>query len=291
MRDLVTRHHSHLQPEMSPELMSWPISPSDPGYSSPQEYASPAESDALQTPSFERYQAKKLESGSHIRSHSHEEEDDRSFGPEFLKLPQLFLQASPTSTHKDDGTFPPFPVITAPGYGSHIDVDPFAAEFSHQFSHLDEPQYESSPIHAVPSNLDARPLRSTNEPETLPHNLDAGVHSSHFPVGHRLNPHFVRHYQLEDELGSGGYGFVMTALHRSKGCEVAVKFIIKSKVPDHAWMEDETIGRLPTEVMLLSFIDHENIVKCLDLFEDSLYFYLVCLCFSSFRLCSRIRAC
>jgi PAS domain-containing serine/threonine kinase len=90
-----------------------------------------------------------------------------------------------------------------------------------------------------------------------------------------LNPEFVRTYLLGDELGSGGYGFVMTARHRTEGHEVAVKFIIKEKVPDHAWMENDAIGRLPTEVILLSFIDHENIVKCLDLFEDSLYFYLV----------------
>jgi hypothetical protein len=40
-------------------------------------------------------------------------------------------------------------------------------------------------------------------------------------------------------------------------------------------MEDEVVGRLPTEVVLLSYINHESIVKCLDLFEDELYFYLV----------------
>jgi len=67
----------------------------------------------------------------------------------------------------------------------------------------------------------------------------------------------------------------MTAYHRFEGHEVAVKFIIKDKVPEHAWMEDEVIGRLPTEVVLLSYINHESIVKCLDLFEDELYFYLV----------------
>ena len=67
----------------------------------------------------------------------------------------------------------------------------------------------------------------------------------------------------------------MTARHRADGNEVAVKFIIKSKVPEDAWMEHEELGRLPTEIMLLSFLDHENIVKCLDVFEDDLYFYLV----------------
>ncbi|KAF8893360.1 kinase-like protein [Infundibulicybe gibba] len=92
----------------------------------------------------------------------------------------------------------------------------------------------------------------------MPFNTRACLHSPRFAVGHRLNMHFVRAYKLNEELGS-----------------VAVKFIIKDKVPEHAWMEDEALGRLPTEVMLLSFIDHENIVKCLDLFEDDLYFYLV----------------
>ena len=79
----------------------------------------------------------------------------------------------------------------------------------------------------------------------------------------------------EDELGAGGYGFVMTARHRIEGHEVAVKFIIKEKVPAHAWWDDDMLGRVPTEVMIMSLVEHENIVRCLDLFEDNLYFYLV----------------
>ncbi|PFH51477.1 hypothetical protein AMATHDRAFT_175049 [Amanita thiersii Skay4041] len=67
----------------------------------------------------------------------------------------------------------------------------------------------------------------------------------------------------------------MAAYHRMSGCEVAVKFIIKSKVPEHAWTEDEIFGRLPVEVIILRNIEHENIVKFIDLFEDSLYLYLV----------------
>lgn len=118
-------------------------------------------------------------------------------------------------------------------------------------------------------------------PPHLHYNTEARMHSTHFPVGHRLNSQFVATYQLEDELGSGGYGFVITAYHRIHGHEVAVKFIIKDKVPEHAWTEDEAVGRLPTEVVVLSCINHENIVKCLDLFEDSLYFYMA----RSFHLC------
>jgi hypothetical protein len=120
---------------------------------------------------------------------------------------------------------------------------------------------------------------TTTTPPTLTSgaNLNANLYSRQFPLGHILNVHFVNAYSLGDELGSGGYGFVMTAHHRGEGHEVAVKFIIKRKVPEHAWVEEESIGRLPTEIMLLSLIDHENIVKCLDVFEDDLYFYLVSL--------------
>ncbi|KAI0793203.1 kinase-like domain-containing protein [Abortiporus biennis] len=108
------------------------------------------------------------------------------------------------------------------------------------------------------------------------HFFDQGrMFSQPFPPEHTLNPYFVRTYQLGDELGAGGYGFVMTAWHRTGQFEVAVKFIIKDKVPEHAWWEDDMLGRIPTEVMVLSLISHDNIVKCLDLFEDDVYFYMV----------------
>ena len=103
----------------------------------------------------------------------------------------------------------------------------------------------------------------------------ATAYSRRFPPGHYLNPEFVQWYHLGDELGAGGYGFVMTAIHRLERREVAVKFIIKAKVPEHAWMEDKAARRVPTEALLLGLLDHPNIVKCLDLFEDDLYFYLV----------------
>lgn len=67
----------------------------------------------------------------------------------------------------------------------------------------------------------------------------------------------------------------MTARHRLTSREVAVKFIIKDKVPEHAWIEDELLGRLPSEVVLLRSINHEGVVEFIDLFEDNIYFYLV----------------
>ncbi|PPQ67279.1 hypothetical protein CVT25_005863 [Psilocybe cyanescens] len=107
------------------------------------------------------------------------------------------------------------------------------------------------------------------------YNTDACLYSAQFPRGHSLDFDFVHKYQLEDELGSGGYGFVMTAYRRLEGDEVAVKFIIKDKVPEYAWTKDPISGKVPTEVMILTRINHPNIVKCLAVFEDDRYYYLV----------------
>ncbi|KAG6845397.1 hypothetical protein H0H87_009744 [Tephrocybe sp. NHM501043] len=253
---------------MPSNLMHSPLSPSDPRYSSPlRGYPSPAESDTLQTPFFDQK--------GHCSAMIHSpggSDDGRIVSEDFPPLPALFK--TPATPRKESASFP---VIPIPDYGSPMKFN-LDASFS-DCEHPRESSYDSDPISIVlsnPLNLDTHPLKTEQVKPSLlvPLNLDATWHSPHFPSGHKLNPHFVRHYQLEDELGFGGYGFVMTARHRLEGHEVAVKFIIKSKVPDHAWMEDETIGRLPTEIMLLSFIEHENIVQCLDVFDDSLYFYL-----------------
>ncbi|KAF7315746.1 Serine/threonine-protein kinase pim-2 [Mycena indigotica] len=129
---------------------------------------------------------------------------------------------------------------------------------------------------------------------SLPYDCKAAVHSPCFPAHHILNPVFACSYKLLDQLGSGGYGFVMTAVHRFTGQEYAVKFIEKSKVPDSAWMYDgvssflitveDSISfytcfkngcRIPTEILLLRAMDHPNIVAYIDSFEDEVYFYLV----------------
>ncbi|KAL1713816.1 kinase-like domain-containing protein [Schizophyllum commune] len=95
-----------------------------------------------------------------------------------------------------------------------------------------------------------------------------------FPPGHRLNRHFTSAYQLGQELGIGGYGFVTSARCLRTGEEVAVKFILKSRVPPAAWTQHEQMGMVPIEVMLLCRLDHPNIVKCKDVYEDALYYYL-----------------
>ncbi|KAG6820970.1 hypothetical protein H0H93_008599 [Arthromyces matolae] len=221
------------------------------------------ESDTLKTPFFHRE-----------TSNTSIDHLDGALSP----LPLLFKQ-SETSRKRTASSFSTLPVISLPSYAPTDDFNGLFSDHDH-YEHSDCSYPINSPFVASPNSLDLDTKQRSKKGKArlsllAPLNLDATHHSPHFPSGHQLNPHFVRHYQLEDQLGSGGYGFVMTARHRVEAYEVAVKFIIKSKVPEHSWMEDETIGRLPTEIMLLSFIEHENIVKCLDVFEDTMYFYLI----------------
>ncbi|KAJ7770246.1 kinase-like domain-containing protein [Mycena maculata] len=239
---------------MIPELA---YSPCETGFSSP------AESDTVQTPFFDH-------SDAHIHFNpQHKDLRDAPLSPS----PQRFFHSSPRIELPPDSP-PPSP---SPPFRS-LDEDDILSSNAFPSGCNSEPHPEKPPRARGPlrasSNQHSRGSRHA-WPSRKPLNLRASAHSPRFPPEHELNPFFVRSYELEDELGSGGYGFVMTAVHRLTGTEVAVKFILKEKVPDHSWMEDKIFRRLPTEVMLLRVIDHENIVKCLDLYEDSLYYYLV----------------
>ena len=105
---------------------------------------------------------------------------------------------------------------------------------------------------------------------------DAHLYSSRFPAGHVLHRDFVRRYAPGAQIGVGAFGFVVTGRDRLLGHEVAVKFIEKSKVPSWGWSNDPELGRVPTEAVLLKLLDHPGIIKFLDLFQDRIYFYLVC---------------
>jgi serine/threonine protein kinase len=68
-------------------------------------------------------------------------------------------------------------------------------------------------------------------------------------------------------LGSGHYGTVRKCVHRQTRKSFAVKSIDKSKIgrPDH----------LKREVQLLSSIDHSNIMKMVDCYEDCDFVHIV----------------
>ncbi|KAG0362263.1 hypothetical protein BG005_006249 [Podila minutissima] len=92
---------------------------------------------------------------------------------------------------------------------------------------------------------------------------------------HALQPEFINEYTLGDELGSGGFGFVVSATRNSDHKEVAVKFIFRDKVPVHGWAKDPELGIIPMEIYVLRNVQHPNIIGFLNVYQDFKYFYLV----------------
>ncbi|KAI9314253.1 kinase-like domain-containing protein [Dichotomocladium elegans] len=90
-----------------------------------------------------------------------------------------------------------------------------------------------------------------------------------------VHPSFSCKYKLGEELGSGGFGFVMSATERSTGIERAVKFIYRNKIPASAWVVDRYQRRMPIEVFVLKHARHPNIARYIDHFEDDTFYYLV----------------
>mmetsp|Transcript_16178 Transcript_16178/g.24382 ORF Transcript_16178/g.24382 Transcript_16178/m.24382 type:complete len:353 (+) Transcript_16178:89-1147(+) len=76
-------------------------------------------------------------------------------------------------------------------------------------------------------------------------------------------------YKMGDVLGEGAFSVVKKATHRKTGNEVAVKCIDRNGLPD----EDE--AALRQEVDILRSLDHPNIVKLFDFFEEDRYFYVI----------------
>ncbi|CAO1616969.1 unnamed protein product [Sympodiomycopsis kandeliae] len=118
-------------------------------------------------------------------------------------------------------------------------------------------------------------------PPTMEKSLSAPVPASPQTVSAKhlcdrtLHPDFASNYTIADELGSGGFGFVVSATRNIDQRPVAVKFIWKSKVPTHGWVRDPNLGVIPLEAFVLRVVDHPCVVKFIDLFDDDEFFYLV----------------
>lgn len=75
-------------------------------------------------------------------------------------------------------------------------------------------------------------------------------------------------YDVESkQLGKGTYGDVSAAIHLETGQRRAVKAILRTKIKN--W------DRFLTEVKILQQLDHPNVIKLYEYFEDDTYVYLV----------------
>lgn len=86
---------------------------------------------------------------------------------------------------------------------------------------------------------------------------------------------FSKEFQMGEDLGKGGYGFVKLIMDK-KGVRFGVKLVEKNKML--GWSREERDGdqsSAPLEFIIISKLNHPNIVKVLDLFESVEYYQLV----------------
>ena len=86
-------------------------------------------------------------------------------------------------------------------------------------------------------------------------------------------------------IGQGSYAHVRRAKHRGSGEYVAVKIVSKKK------MNIEDLQALETEIELMKQIDHPNIIKLYDVYEDKSHICLVMELMSGGELFEKIMAC
>ncbi|GAA5988880.1 hypothetical protein JCM10908_006209 [Rhodotorula pacifica] len=144
------------------------------------------------------------------------------------------------------------------------------------------------PNHAALLPALGDPLPSSPSPASAPAPKAApSTVSGRALAHHTLHPLFASTYTLCEELGSGGFGFVVRAERNIDGLGVAVKFIERAKIPSHGWVKSRSWGEtpgltqppgpklVPMEAFVLRSVRHEGVVAFIDLFEDEKYFYLI----------------
>jgi len=72
----------------------------------------------------------------------------------------------------------------------------------------------------------------------------------------------TEYYKLEGDLGQGSFATVKRATNKTSGEKVAIKIISKQQLS-----EDDKLG-LQNEIDILTHVDHPNIVKLFEVFED-----------------------
>ena len=79
----------------------------------------------------------------------------------------------------------------------------------------------------------------------------------------------VDYYKVDEELGRGSFAVVKSGTNRKTGEQVAIKIF------DKATLEEDDELALQTEVDILSQMDHPNVVKLYEIFDEKEFMYLV----------------
>ena len=77
-------------------------------------------------------------------------------------------------------------------------------------------------------------------------------------------------YIIKETIGKGTFSKVKLGINKLTGEKVAIKILDKSKI-----LEKEDLDRIIREISILSKIDHENVIKIYQIYEDSKNFLII----------------
>ena len=119
----------------------------------------------------------------------------------------------------------------------------------------------------VAMHIDRGDTESTIATVLTSHNSSFSSSEKDYPITGQYSDINIDYIISSVILGSGRYGTVKECTHRSSGQTFAVKSVEKSKVG--------RLEYLQREVHMLSIVDHENIIKMVDCYEDLQYVHIV----------------
>jgi tRNA A-37 threonylcarbamoyl transferase component Bud32 len=81
---------------------------------------------------------------------------------------------------------------------------------------------------------------------------------------------YLNEYEDLRTLGRGASGFVQLAKRKKLDkFEVVTKYILKTRIYKENWINDNRYGTIPLEISILCKLDHPNIIKVLEVFQDN----------------------
>ena len=80
----------------------------------------------------------------------------------------------------------------------------------------------------------------------------------------------LEEYKIEESIGEGTYGKVKLATHIQTNEKVAIKFINKKKLTHEGDNE-----RILNEIKIMTSLNHPNILKAFEVFDDEINYYIV----------------
>ncbi|PRD30360.1 UNVERIFIED_CONTAM: PAS domain-containing serine/threonine-protein kinase [Trichonephila clavipes] len=87
---------------------------------------------------------------------------------------------------------------------------------------------------------------------------------------------FSDKYTIIEHLRKGAFGCIKRTYRNSDGLLVISKFIRKSEIYADSWVDDNQLNKkVPLEISILNTVDHPNIVKVLDVFENDVCFQMI----------------